>query len=100
MAKRHQEYYSDDVIIAPSPPPYNNIQRQKIIYDEWEIPWECLEVYEDQELGSGEFGEVFLGKLWMYYNAQARKVSTGRRPSNISNCNVEYMSVAVKMLRG
>ena len=55
-------------------------------------------MYEDEELGSGEFGEVFLGKLWMFYNTQIRKTYTIRRPSH--DPVAEHMPVAVKMLRG
>ena len=94
---KHQSYPSTpDLILPPPPPPYIGIQQQP--NDKWEIPWECLEVYEDEELGSGEFGEVFLGKLWMFYNAQVRKTSTVRRPSH--DPVAEHMPVAVKMLRG
>ena len=96
---KHRSYSSTpDLlnILPPPPPPYIGIQQKPS--DKWEIPWECLEVYEDQELGSGEFGEVFLGKLWMFYNVQVRKTSTARRPSH--EPVVEHMPVAVKMLRG
>ena len=85
--------YSADCSLGP---PYIGIRQQP--NDKWEIPWECLEVYEDEKLGSGEFGEVFLGKLWMFYNAQVRKTSTIRRPSH--DPVAEHMPVAVKMLRG
>ena len=82
--------------LYPYYPPTYSVKETNIQVDGWEIPWECLEVYEEQTLGCGEFGEVFMGKLWMYYT---RRKLSGRRPSMVSNTTMEYLPVAVKMLR-
>ncbi|XP_064401936.1 uncharacterized protein LOC135347802 isoform X2 [Halichondria panicea] len=67
--------------ILPTPP---------LVTDDWEIPYDDLQVFYSQPLGKGAFGEVFKGLV----RSQAMKSGVKRLPKFSLNC-----TVAVKKLK-
>ena len=70
--------------------------------EEWEIPRDLLEVFEDEQLGSGCFGEVFKGSLQMQYVQKKKRLNHQHNiHQKLPNCanKAEWLPVAVKKLK-
>ncbi len=84
-----------DSIYTPYPP----IECLKI--EEWEIPRDLLDVFEDEILGSGCFGEVCKGNLQMQYVQKKKRLNHQHNiHKRLGSMKMkEWLPVAVKKLK-
>lgn len=77
----------------------NLLQFSNLNEDRWEIPRNLLEVYKDEKLGSGCFGEVIKGSLQMSYILNKKRLNSHHLHNQRRGSNGQSLPVAVKKLK-